>query len=176
MRSIGLHPIGFIIAEVDMFTTYVRTIETITRGVAEDGGMNWHWAKRKEHGVWFHACAYEHAANDGSKYVVLMFDSIYVLEAVLESGEYKVLSIQLVLPGHLSGKEGWSMEPLSELRYTLDSDGMPIAICRMRNGEIYSYSASAAYDTPDGAAGSKAAMDDAGVFQWYPVARVQQTS
>jgi hypothetical protein len=151
-----------------MFTTYVESIETLTNSVGADGAMNWFLATRREHTPWFHLGAYDQDASPGADYTVLMLDTIRSLEAVLTWDFYKVVSVQIVMPGYVSGKDGWSMEPLSELVYTLDSDGMPIAVYRTRSGTTYQHSAHSPHDTPNSGPGSRAAMGENGVFQWVP--------
>ncbi|MNW04065.1 hypothetical protein D3C71_2000960 [compost metagenome] len=97
-----------------------------------------------------------------------MLDSIRALEAVLTRDYYRVVSVQIVMPSYVSGKDGWSMEPLSELIYALDGDGMPVVVYRTKSGGTYQHSAGRPLDTPNSGPGSRAAMGEDGVFEWGP--------
>ncbi|MNZ42804.1 hypothetical protein D3C78_603870 [compost metagenome] len=151
-----------------MFTTHVESLETLADSVDANGEMNWFWATRKEHTPWFHLGAYDPDASAGADYTVLMLDSIRALEAVLTRDYYRVVSVQIVMPSYVSGKDGWSMEPLSELIYALDGDGMPVVVYRTKSGGTYQHSAGRPLDTPNSGPGSRAAMGEDGVFEWGP--------
>lgn len=131
-----------------MFTTYLESLEGIGDRIGVDGGMSWYWAARSRHSPWFHLGAHDQFAGTDKGYVVLMLDSIRALEAALVASDYRVVSLQAVMPGYMTGKAGWTMEPLSELIYTLDIDGMPIAECCLKDGSTHQYLAHAELDTP----------------------------
>lgn len=151
-----------------MFTTHGESLETLTNKVSADGEANWLYMLRRQHTPWFHLGAYDQTTGNGEEYVVLMLDSIRALEAVLTRDDYWVLSVQVVMPSYMNGKDGWSMEPLSELTYTLDNDGMQVAIYRTKSGATYQHSAHGSFDSPHSGPGSRAAMDENCVFRWFP--------
>ncbi len=154
-----------------MFTTHGESFEELTNEVGTDGEMNWLYTSRRQNTPWFHVGAYAQANGIVDHYTILMIDNIRALEVILTRNEYLVVAIQVVIPSYMSGKDGWHMEPLSELEYRLDSDGMQVAVYRMKGGRTYRHSSHGEFDSPNSGGGSRAAPDENCIFQWFPAQR-----
>lgn len=103
------------------------------------GGRHWSYVRFRLHMPWFHVM-YRFEIGEGETISHMIFLSqVDLLLQMAQDEDLEIEEVKFVMPGHMSGKTGWTMESLAEIWRGVEpeTEGQTAHAYVMSNGARY---------------------------------------